>query len=115
MFRIYAPVTSAAIAVLANGTAFAQATDLATLHAQIQALETQIQQLETRIPDKPVAAPPTNARVTMSPSFRPTIESADGQNSISLTGRLHFDVGDYLNYKADSRFTSPASLNSGVN
>jgi len=31
------------------------------------------------------------------------IESADGRNAIFLTGRLHFDVGDYLDYTPASR------------
>ena len=43
------------------------------------------------------------------------IESADGQNSIYLTGRLHFDMGDYLDYHPDSRYASVQDLNSGVN
>ena len=42
-------------------------------------------------------------------------ESADGQNSIYLTGRLHFDVGDYMDYHPDSKFASVQDLNSGVN
>jgi phosphate-selective porin OprO/OprP len=43
------------------------------------------------------------------------IESADGRNAIFLTGRLHFDVGDYLDYKPASKFASVQDLNSGVN
>ncbi len=43
------------------------------------------------------------------------IESADGANSIYLTGRLHFDAGDYLDYHPDSKFASVHDLNSGVN
>ena len=43
------------------------------------------------------------------------IESADGQNSIYLTGRLHFDMGDYLDYHPASKFASVRDLNSGVN
>jgi len=43
------------------------------------------------------------------------IESADGRNAIFLTGRLHFDVGDYLDYKPGSRFARVQDLNSGVN
>ena len=43
------------------------------------------------------------------------IESADGRNSIYLTGRLHFDMGDYLDYHPASKFASVQDLNSGVN
>ncbi len=43
------------------------------------------------------------------------IASADGQNSIYLTGRLHFDVGDYANYSPASKFASVQDLNSGIN
>ena len=43
--------------------------------------------------------------------------SADGQNTIELTGRLHFDVGTYLNYKPQrglsNPVTGPRSLESG--
>jgi len=43
------------------------------------------------------------------------IESEDGRNSIFLTGRLHFDVGDYLDFHAPSPSASVQNLNSGVN
>ena len=43
------------------------------------------------------------------------IESADGRNAIFLTGRLHFDVGDYLDYHPGSKFAAVQDLNSGVN
>jgi phosphate-selective porin OprO and OprP len=48
-------------------------------------------------------------------SARFGIESADGRNAIFLTGRLHLDVADYLDYKPDSRFAAVQDLNSGVN
>ena len=43
------------------------------------------------------------------------LESPDGRNSIFLTGRLHFDVGDYLDYRPGSKFAAVQNLNSGVN
>ena len=43
------------------------------------------------------------------------IESADGRNAIFLTGRLHFDIGDYLDYHPGSKFAAVQDLNSGVN
>ncbi|HVH82432.1 MAG TPA: porin [Stellaceae bacterium] len=42
-------------------------------------------------------------------------ESADGRNAIFLTGRLHFDVGDYLDYTPGSKYASVQDLNNGVN
>jgi phosphate-selective porin OprO/OprP len=61
------------------------------------------------------AAPPPGPHVVQTPGNRFGIESADGQNSIYLTGRLHFDMGDYLDYHPDSKFASVQDLNSGVN
>jgi len=40
--------------------------------------------------------------------------SADGQNTIELTGRVHFDVGDYVNYQPDGpEIKNVRSLDSG--
>ncbi|WP_035984193.1 OprO/OprP family phosphate-selective porin [Bradyrhizobium sp. STM 3843] len=64
------------------------------------------------IPTKgPVAA--SGVVVTM-PNNRPTICTIDGENCISLTSRLHFDVGGY-NYRPNSAATSPQKLDSGEN
>ncbi|HEU0215933.1 MAG TPA: porin [Stellaceae bacterium] len=61
------------------------------------------------------ATPPPGPHVVQTPGNRFGIESADGQNSIYLTGRLHFDMGDYLDYHPASKFASVQDLNSGVN
>ena len=65
----------------------------------------------------PVAAapPPSGPHVAQTADHPFGIESADGRNSLYLTGRLHFDVGDYLNYQPQSRAASVQDLNSGVN
>src|SRR5215469_1874900 len=63
----------------------------------------------------PGAAPASGPHVVQTPGNRFGIESADGQNSIYLTGRLHFDMGDYLDYHPASKFASVQDLNSGVN
>src|SRR5262249_57031457 len=60
-----------------------------------------------------VPAPPPGAIVTM-PNNRPTICTADGQNCISLTSRLHFDAGGY-NYRPNTTDTKPQRLDDGVN
>ena len=41
-------------------------------------------------------APAAGVHVLETGPARFGIESADGRNAIFLTGRLHFDVGDYL-------------------
>jgi phosphate-selective porin OprO and OprP len=42
------------------------------------------------------------------------LESADGLNAIYLTGRIHFDVGGYLNY-ARKTANAPLELSDGAN
>ena len=59
--------------------------------------------------------PEAGVHVMEAGSARFGIESADGRNAIFLTGRLHFDIGDYLDYKPGSRFAAVQNLNSGVN
>jgi phosphate-selective porin OprO and OprP len=60
-----------------------------------------------------VAAAPSDVVVTM-PNNRPTFCTADGQNCISLTSRIHFDVGGY-DYRPNSAATSPQRLDDGEN
>jgi phosphate-selective porin OprO and OprP len=64
------------------------------------------------IPPKGVAAS-SDVAVTM-PNNRPTICTADEQNCVSLTSRLHFDGGGY-HYRANSAATVPQRLDDGVN
>jgi phosphate-selective porin OprO/OprP len=64
-----------------------------------------------KLPDGTFAAQAVQTR----PGNRFGIESADGRNSIYLTGRLHFDVGDYLDYHPQSKAATVQDLNSGVN
>jgi phosphate-selective porin OprO/OprP len=59
------------------------------------------------------AAPISGVLVTM-PNNRPTICTADGENCVSLTSRVHFDVGGY-DYRPNSAATSPQKLDSGEN
>ena len=63
----------------------------------------------------PVKAPaePPDAIVKM-PNNRPTICTADEQNCISLTSRLHFDAGGY-DYRPNTADTKPQRLDDGVN
>lgn len=59
--------------------------------------------------------PSAGVHVLETGSGRFGIESADGRNAIFLTGRLHLDAGDYLDYQPGSRFAAVQDLNSGVN
>jgi phosphate-selective porin OprO and OprP len=52
--------------------------------------------------------------VVSMPNNRPTICSADGQNCISLTSRIHFDGGGY-DYHPNTAATVPQRLDDGVN
>jgi phosphate-selective porin OprO and OprP len=63
----------------------------------------------------PVKGPvaPSDAVVKM-PNNRPTICTADDQNCISITSRLHIDVGGY-SYRPNTAATIPQSLDNGVN
>lgn len=63
----------------------------------------------------PVKGPvvPSGVVVTM-PNNRPTICTADEQNCISLTSRVHWDVGGY-DYRPSSLATAPQRLDSGEN
>jgi phosphate-selective porin OprO and OprP len=56
---------------------------------------------------------PSGVVVTM-PNNRPTICTADDQNCIAITSRVHFDAGGY-NYQPNTRATSPQHLDDGVN
>ena len=66
-------------------------------------------------PPAALPLPSAGVHVLEAGSARFGIESADGRNAIFLTGRLHLDVADYLDYKPDSRFAAVQDLNSGVN
>ena len=48
------------------------------------------------------------------PNNRPTICTADQQNCVSITSRLHFDVGGY-DYRPNTAATVPQRLDNGVN
>jgi phosphate-selective porin OprO/OprP len=103
------------------------------LQRQIEALQQQLQSLQSQInfqaqvqaesqakaqeQAKAAAAAPANApRATLSAKNRPGFASADGQNSVELTSRLHLDVADYLHVQPQARGSAPGqSLTNGVN
>jgi phosphate-selective porin OprO and OprP len=63
----------------------------------------------------PVKGPvaPSGVVVTM-PNNRPTICTADEQNCVAITGRVHWDVGGY-DYRPNTAGTVPQKLDSGEN
>jgi phosphate-selective porin OprO and OprP len=87
------------------------------LQDEIRQLQQQLQNLQNQVnqqPTAPAAAPVAGGpRVTLSPNNRPGFSSADGQNTIELTSRLHFDIADYLKVQPQLA-TAQHSLTSGV-
>ena len=59
------------------------------------------------------AKAPSGVVVTM-PGNRPTICTADNLNCVSITSRLHFDVGGY-DFHPDTAATNPQRLDDGIN
>ena len=60
------------------------------------------------------ALPPRPDAIVKMPNNRPTICTADEQNCIALTSRLHFDGGGY-DYRPNTAGTKPQRLDDGVN
>lgn len=100
------------------------------LQDQVRALNQQLQNMQSQIVEtqhnqaatsaavagmKPAASASASDVVVSMPNNRPTISTADGQNSIAITGRVHWDVGDYANVDPKNMRAGPADLNSGEN
>ena len=95
----------------ANTTATAKAKAEAKAEAKIEA-RAAVASANAAIPVKgPIA--PSGVVVTM-PNNRPTICTADEQNCVAITSRLHWDVGGY-DYRPDTAGTVPQKLDSGEN
>ena len=94
------------------------AAEVDALQTQINAMQAQVaymkRQLEIMQEKNPPSAKPA-PKVVQSGSNKFSIESADGQYSAALTGRIHADIGDYAGYDPKSKVTSPQNLNSGFN
>src|SRR5712672_28734 len=84
----------------------------ATANAKADARATGAANVNGAIPVKGSIAP-SDVVVTM-PNNRPTICTADDQNCIAITSRLHFDAGGY-DYRPNSAATVPQRLDDGVN
>ena len=72
-------------------------------------------QIIVGVPPAGTPLPSAGVHVLETGSGRFGIESADRRNAIFLTGRLHLDAGDYLDYQPGSRFATVQNLHSGTN
>jgi phosphate-selective porin OprO/OprP len=122
-----AAAVAAALGVLAAPHAMAQAasaSDLDRLQDQVKDLQSQIDKLKQAqqgqapqaagTPAKDSSAKPA-PHVAESGAHKFSLESADGQYSIALTGRLHLDVGGYPSFKPDSTAVGTQQLSNGFN
>src|SRR5258707_2507871 len=83
----------------------------ATANAKADARATGAANVNGAIPVKGSIAP-SDVVVTM-PNNRPTICTADDQNCIAITSRLHFDAGGY-DYLPNSAATTPQKVDDAV-
>ena len=133
---IGALMTSQARAESASGTD----AEIALLKKQLQLLEQKLDKLQKQTAANTTAAANANAKakagikaataanaaypakgpvasadaVVHMTNNRPTICTADEQNCIAITGRLHFDGGGY-DYHPSTAATVPQRLDNGVN
>ncbi len=119
-YRLLGGVALCAIASAACAQTPQVNTQLQLLQQQIQQLQQQLQSLQTQVTAQAQTPPPAQPtapapHVTQTAANRFGLESADGQYSIALTGRLNLDFGGYPGYHQNSHFTTPSDLNDGVN
>ena len=113
--------------------------EIVALKRQLQLMEQKLDQLQKQTAANTTAAAKANAKadakvavarasaaypvkgpvapsdvVVKMPNNRPTICTADDQNCVSITSRLHFDAGGY-DYRPNTAATTPQHLNDGVN
>src|SRR5271167_3053327 len=114
----YGPASAASSSQQATQDAIkAQQAQIDYLKQQLEQVSGKLQQLQAQqtATVAKVEAAPAAPKVVQSATNKFAIESADGEYSIGLTGRIHADVGDYVNYDPKSKGTSPQNLNSGFN
>ena len=113
------------LAIPAHAQSAAVNSQIQALQDQLRALNQQLQSLQSQVTQTVqsqaqatakinTVAASSNGIVASMPNNRPTLSTADGQNSIALTGRFHFDMGAYPNYSPNRPNVAPANLNSGV-
>ena len=143
MFGARLTVTTATglFVAIITSPAYAQSTgndgaEIVLLKQQLRLMELKLDKLQRETTANTRAAVATNAKavsvtpanstipvkgpvapsdvVVKLPNNRPTICTADDQNCISITSRLHFDAGGY-DYHPNSGSTVPQRLDDGVN
>ncbi len=102
---------AAAAAAQAQAQVDALQTQITAMQAQVAYMKRQLEIITEKNPPNAKPAP----KVVQSATNKFSIESADGQYSIGLTGRIHADLGFYPGYDPKSKLTSPQDLNSGFN
>ena len=122
-----APAAHAQNAVNAQINALQQ--QIQSLQQQLQALQNQVTQNQNQAQAQAAAAQSAAAqaqkaaaaapaaegpKVTETAGHRFGLSSADGRNTIQLTGRLQFDAGSYVNYEP-GKGNTVRELSSGVN
>ncbi|HXQ09149.1 MAG TPA: OprO/OprP family phosphate-selective porin [Bradyrhizobium sp.] len=142
--RLTASVALSLVGALVASQAHAQSTgsndaEIALLKQQLRLMEQKLDNLQKQTAANTAAAANANAKadakvtvananaaypvkgpvapsdvVVKMPNNRPTICTADDQNCISITSRVHFDVGGY-DYHPNSAATAPQRLDDGVN
>ncbi|HVJ55136.1 MAG TPA: porin [Aliidongia sp.] len=127
----YGALLGAALSAAGQASA-AQNADLSSLLAQqqqqIQQLQQQLQNLQQTVkqeqtqraaapaPAAPAAAVASDApKIVQTPTNRFYLSTADGQNTIGLTGRLHLDAGDYISVRPANKAAGVQDLSSGFN
>jgi phosphate-selective porin OprO/OprP len=104
----------------ANTTATAKAKSEAKAEAKAAAKVEAKAEAQAAVANANAAVPYTkgpmmaSGAVVSMPNNRPTICTADGQNCIGITGRLHYDIGGY-DYHPNTASTVPQRLDSGQN
>src|SRR5712672_2139927 len=128
---------------LAAGQAHAQSAnsndaEIAALKQQLRLMEQKLDKLQRQTAANTAAAATANAKadakvsvanaaaypvksqvapsdaVVKMPNNRPTICTADDQNCIAITSRVHFDAGGY-DYRPNTAATTPQRLDDGAN
>lgn len=127
MLAAMAPVAAEAQNTDISALLNAQQEQIRQLQQQLQALQDQVRAEQAERAAAPAAKPASIAaavpsaaaddapKVVKTPNNRFFLSSADGENTIGLTGRLHLDAGDYLDVRPDSKVTGPGDLSSGFN
>src|SRR5216684_1976723 len=139
--RLTVAVAIGLFAAMIASRAHAQSTDnneaeIALLKQQLRSVEQKLDELQKQTVANAHAAAAANSRaasvagvnaatpvkgptapsdvVVKLPNNRPTFCTADDQNCIAITSRLHFDAGGY-DYRPNSAATVPQRLDDGVN